>query len=197
MKYKYITSRAARFCAPALVTLAWIGGIHAAVGQNAVLTYQGRVQTSGTNFNGAGQFKFALVTSSNANHQATATANLSGQFVISYNVTSGGSGYVAAPAVTVSGGGGSGATAHAVISGGVVTSVVADTTGAGYTSAPTVTLASPPPNISFATYWSNDGTSVAGSEPSAAVSVPVSSGLFTVALGDTTLMPTTRATRST
>lgn len=35
--------------------------------------------------------------------------------------------------------------------------------------------------------WSNDGTSVDGSEPNAAVSVPVNDGLFSVALGDNTL----------
>lgn len=37
------------------------------------------------------------------------------------------------------------------------------------------------------TYWSNDGTSVAGSEPAAAVSLPVAKGLYSVLLGDTTL----------
>ena len=37
----------------------------------------------------------------------------------------------------------------------------------------------------FTTYWSNDGTSVSGSEPTAPVIVNVSSGLFTVVLGDT------------
>lgn len=36
-------------------------------------------------------------------------------------------------------------------------------------------------------YWSNDGTSTAGSEPTAAVSLPVANGLFTVLLGDTSL----------
>jgi formylglycine-generating enzyme required for sulfatase activity len=36
-------------------------------------------------------------------------------------------------------------------------------------------------------YWSNDGTSVAGSEPRAAVSLAVSDGLYSVRLGDTTL----------
>ena len=35
--------------------------------------------------------------------------------------------------------------------------------------------------------WSNDGTSIDGSEPSTAVSLTVSSGLFTVLLGDTDL----------
>jgi hypothetical protein len=167
--------------------LIFLSGLAVAPAQDTAFTYQGRVRVSGTDFSGAGQFKFALVTSSNMNHRATATANLSGQFVVNYNIISGGNGYVTAPAVTLSGGGGSGATAHAVISGGVVASLVPDAAGSGYLSPPTVTIAAPPPNISFTTYWSNDGTSVAGSEPSAAVSVPVSNGLFTVVLGDTTL----------
>ncbi len=38
-----------------------------------------------------------------------------------------------------------------------------------------------------ATYWSNDGTSAAGSEPTAAVEVDAEDGLFTVFLGDTAL----------
>jgi hypothetical protein len=34
--------------------------------QSTAFTYQGRVMDNGTNFSGAGQFKFALVTSTNA-----------------------------------------------------------------------------------------------------------------------------------
>ena len=56
---------------------------------------------------------FALVTSTNANHQAAATAVMGGvdpnQFVSSCPVVDGGSGYTIAPSVTFSGGGGSGA----------------------------------------------------------------------------------------
>lgn len=37
------------------------------------------------------------------------------------------------------------------------------------------------------TYWSNDGTSTAGSEPTAAVTLPVTKGLYSVHLGDTAL----------
>ena len=77
--------------------------------------------------------------------------------------------------------------AHTTITGGVVTLITVDNPGSGYTGTPTVTIAPPPPNISYATFWSNDGTSVAGSAPTAAASVGVTNGLFTVALGDTTL----------
>ena len=69
-----------------------------------LLNYQGRVVVSGTNFNGTGQFKFALV-----NGNGTQT------------------------------------------------------------------------------FWSNDGTSNAGSQPTAGVSLPVANGLYSVLLGDTAL----------
>src|SRR5262249_37434483 len=109
------------------------------------------------------------------------------EFVSSCTVSFGGNGYSSAPAVTFSGGGGAGATAQANVSGGTVTSITVLTPGSSYSSAPTLTIAPPPPNISYATYWSNDGTSVNGSEPANAVSVNVGGGVFTVILGDTSL----------
>lgn len=157
-------------------------------GQSTGFTYQGRVMDSGTNFNGTGQFQFALVTSTNG-AQATATANMSGvspnEYVASITANLGGSGYTIAPVVTISGGGGTGASAQANISGGAVTSITMLSPGSGYSSAPTVTIA--PPATAYTTYWSNDGTSVNGSEPSSAVAVSVSQGLFTVILGNTAL----------
>ena len=55
-------------------------------------------------------------------------------------VASGGSGYLAAPLVSITGGGGTGATAVANLTNGVVTSITITSPGTGYTSAPTVTL---------------------------------------------------------
>lgn len=163
-----------------------VSTIHA---QNAVFTYQGRVSDSGTNFDGTGQFKFALVTSTNAANQATAVAHApSGGFITLIDVVYGGSGYLTAPVVTISGGGGSGATATAKINGsGVVTNIAVNSPGSGYTSTPTVTVAPPSAQVTYTTYWSNDGTSDNGSEPTAAVNVGVNDGVFTVALGDTNL----------
>ena len=159
-----------------------------AFGQGTAFTYQGRVTDNGTNFNGTGQFQFELVTSTNG-QQATATAITGGvspnEFLSSCIVGNGGSGYTTAPTVKISGGGGTGATAQANISGGMVTSITVLTPGSGYTSTPTITIA--PPSTDYTTLWSNDGTSVNGSEPSSAVSVSVSQGLFTVILGNTTL----------
>ena len=176
-----------RFLLPLLSTVALL---HATLcAQDTLLTYQGRVTSDGTNFTGVGQFKFALVTSVNANKTATATANEpSGGFVTGYTVTSGGSGYASPPTVSIFGGGGSGAVATAQISNGTVIHITVVSPGnGGYTSAPTVVIAPPPEDVSYDTTWSNDGTSVAGTEPGAAVIVGVSNGLFTVTLGDSSL----------
>jgi hypothetical protein len=169
------------------IMLSCLAAAHQAAAQSTVFTYQGRVTDNGTNFNGSGQFQFALVTSTNFNLQATATANLSPPFVTSYNLLSGGSGYTNAPTVTVSGGGGSGAAATTTIANGVVTAINPVLAGSNYSSVPTVTISPPPPDIAYITYWSNDGTSIDGSEPAGAVSVPVINGLFTVVLGDTSI----------
>ena len=71
----------------------------------------------------------------------------SGSGVSSIAVSSGGSGYVGVPLVTISGGGGSGATAEAVVINGVVTAINVTNPGTGYTAAPTVTLSYAGANI--------------------------------------------------
>ena len=75
--------------------------------------------------------------------QATATATVSGNVVTAVTVVSGGSGYTSVPAVTFTGGGGTGAAATAVVTDGVVSAVNVTNGGSGYTSAPTVTIAAP------------------------------------------------------
>jgi len=175
-KFKYI-----------LIALNLLVGGNWAVGQSSVFTYQGRVTDNGTNFNGSGQFEFALVTSTNLGSQATAIATNTSGFITGIGVVNPGDGYTTVPTVTISGGGGSGATATATVSGGRITGIAVNTAGSGYTSTPTVMIAPPPPDIAYTTYWSNDGTSVNGGEPSHAVNVVVDEGLFTVALGDTNL----------
>lgn len=175
------------FLLPTLHLAALLGLTAPALAQNVTFTYQGRVTSGGTPFTGAGQFKFALVTSTDASAPATATAVVSFGFVVNITVDTGGSGYTTPPAVTITGGGGSGASATATVSGGAVTAITIVNNGSGYTSPPTVTVAPPPPSLSYVSYWSNDGTSVNGSEPAAAVSVTVTNGLFTVGLGNTSL----------
>lgn len=64
----------------------------------STISYQGRLQASGTNFNGIGLFKFALVNpGTNAARRATASAVVNSGFITSYVVTDGGWGYTTAP----------------------------------------------------------------------------------------------------
>jgi len=64
----------------------------------------------------------------------------SGQ-IVSVSMVTGGSGYTAPPAVSLSGGGGNGAVLLSHMAGTMVDSVVIVNGGTGYTSAPTVTIA--------------------------------------------------------
>ncbi len=173
-----------------ILTLAVLApALHAQVPQ--LINYQGRVVVGTTNFNGTGQFKFALVSNgTNTAVPATATATVVNGLVDSVTVTNGGAGYTSAPAVTFGDMGGSGATATASVSGGAVTQITVNNAGSGYTQFASAMIAPPPANMSFTTYWSHDGTSVNGSEPFGAggpVSLPVTNGLYSVLLGDTTL----------
>ncbi|MCW1884882.1 autotransporter-associated beta strand repeat-containing protein [Luteolibacter flavescens] len=63
-----------------------------------------------------------------------------GSGVTSIPVTNGGSGYLAAPYVEITGGGGTGATAMASVTDGVVTSITVTSPGINYTSAPTINI---------------------------------------------------------
>jgi hypothetical protein len=154
-----------------------------------IMNYQGRVTVVGSgDFTGAGQLKFALVDGGhNTNGQAAATAIVDHGFIVAVNLVSGGSGYTTPPTVTVTDSTGSGASISANLSGGSVTGFTINDAGHNYSASPTITIAPPPPNIVYVTYWSNDGTSTAGSEPTAAVSLPVNSGSYAVLLGDTNL----------
>lgn len=67
------------------------------------------------------------------------TALTGGTYAVdSVVMTGGGTGYTSAPAVSFSGGGGSGAAGTATVAGGQVIAVMMTTAGTGYTSAPTV-----------------------------------------------------------
>lgn len=84
---------------------------------------------------------------------ATASAQIINGFIVALNVIDGGEGYSTPPAVTISGGGGSGATATAIISRGVVTGFNMISAGAGYSGTPKITIDAPPvaPTIGIAT----------------------------------------------
>jgi hypothetical protein len=75
---------------------------------------------------------------------ASATAELVGGFVVKLDIVDSGSGYLQAPGVTISGGGGSGARAIAEISGGKVVNLIVTSAGVGYTNTPQVNINPPP-----------------------------------------------------
>jgi hypothetical protein len=91
---------------------------------------------------------------------AVATATVAAGKVSAITVTSGGAGYSLNPAVTLTGGGGTGAIAVSVVSNGVVSGVQVIDGGSGYTTAPTVTIP-PPPSSPPGTYLTVAGTSTA------------------------------------
>lgn len=80
-----------------------------------------------------------------AGEPATAVATVTAGFVTAITVTSGGSEYTSEPAVTITGGGGSGATARVVLVEGRVSLIVVLTAGTGYLSIPQV-IVEPPTN---------------------------------------------------
>ncbi len=169
------------------IALLFLAAAPAALSQTpALVSYQGRVQT-GTppaDFTGNGQFKFALIAgTANISVAATATATRTGSFITDYTVVNQGAGYITAPVVTVTGGGGSGATATAVLTGDKVTAITPVNGGTGYTGTPNVNIAAPPPRQQ--SLWNNNGTITA--DPVNAVSLTVNGGLYSVLLGDTSL----------
>ncbi len=153
-----------------------------------LLNYQGRVAVGGLNFDGTGQFKFALVDGgTNTSRQATAAPVVTVGFITSVTVIDGGAGYTSAPTATVRDikGGGSGARLRPEVSGGAVTAITVLDAGSGYTAFASVEVSAPPPNIVYQTFWGNaPDTAPADGEPDAAVSLPVTKGLYSVLLGD-------------
>ncbi len=77
---------------------------------------------------------------------ATGVPTVSFGFIVNGTVTSGGSGYLTPPTVTVNDANGAGAVITAGISSGVVTGLVVQATGSGYSTGATLTIASPPSN---------------------------------------------------
>jgi len=88
--------------------------------------------------------------------------------VTSITVTAGGSGYVSAPAVTISGS--ATATATATVSGGAVTAITVVSSDTGFVVPPTVTIAAPPTGVQATATavingFSGSTVSVAGALP--------------------------------
>lgn len=87
------------------------------------------------------QWWFAATQQTNA----VAAAITSYGFVVSANVSEGGTGYLAAPSVQFVGGSGSGASGYAIISNRMVTAIIMTNAGYGYTTPPTIQIAPPAP----------------------------------------------------
>lgn len=114
---------------------------------------------------------------------ATATVDLTpgsptlGQ-ITAITVTNGGSGFVRAPGINITGGGGFGAWAQATVAGGRVTGITLLTGGANYTFAPTITVGSTTEvkmvpavaSLGFPSTWPKDGRD--GGVPDPATSGP-------------------------
>jgi hypothetical protein len=83
------------------------------------------------------------VESTDTPRKAVGTAQVVNGFFVGVELTDPGYGYTSAPAVRITGGGGSGATAIAVVENGVVTGVAITNPGSGYTGTPKVSIASP------------------------------------------------------
>jgi len=71
---------------------------------------------------------------------AGTVVEISNQTVSSVAINNAGSGYLTAPTISFTGGGGAGAAATATVSGGAITSIVMTNNGTGYTSAPSVVI---------------------------------------------------------
>lgn len=91
----------------------------------------------------------------NNTSQATAVPVITSGFITGATITSGGSGYITPPTVTVNAALGSGAVITAGISGGVVTALTVQNAGSGYTSGATITIA-PPPSNSYQVFTSTN-----------------------------------------
>ena len=113
--------------------------------------------------------------------QAVASATITTSFIAEINVTSGGSGYIEAPQIKITGGGGSGATATATVSSGAVTDINVVTSGTNYASLPSIEIN---PSTGVFVSFTSTGTLptplVSGTAYRAEPPLNTSNGTFTV-----------------
>ena len=155
-----------------------------------LINYQGRVAVGGVNFDGTGQFKFALVDGAgvNTSRPATATATVLAGVITGVTVTDGGAGYTSVPLAMIASASGSGATLSCVVTGGAIASIAVNPSNSGYSGSVDVKIDAPPNGMSYPIYWSNaPDVDPADGEPDAAVKLTVTKGLYSVLLGDATL----------
>lgn len=158
-----------------------------------LLHYQGRIAVDGVNFEGAGQFKFALVDAGTVvtpeTRQATAFATISDGLITRVTMVDVGTGYTKIPRVEILSKSGIGGVLRAVLAHGTVDSIAVLNPGEGYIEGDEVVIGAPnaTPYTVYQTYWSNDGTGSDGGQPAVAVELSVTKGLYDVLLGDPSL----------
>ena len=137
------------------VTLAQLPAAVVTNGGNITGTFSGNAAGL-TNLNGANltgtvaddrlSANVARLNVPNTATTATGLPVVSFGFIVNATVSSGGSGYLTPPTVTVNAAGGSGAVIGAQISGGAVISLTVSNAGSGYPTNTTLTIAPPPSN---------------------------------------------------
>ena len=174
-----------------VASLVFHGPAPLSAGVPQLMNYQGRVTHKGQNVDGSGHFKFSLVDGGvDQSVTATATAEVNGDGrVREIHVTQAGSGYTAPPSVRIEGTG-DGVRAEAVLEGDHVASITVVEGGSGFSqiTPATVIISPPPPNLVSTTFWSHDGTGINGREPDTAIELSVRKGLYSVMLGDASVM---------
>lgn len=125
---------------PPTITISGGGGAGATA--RGLVSSDGKLKWIYLTNEGSGYTTIPTVTVGSGTATAVAKVNLDTQVVISVTITAGGTGYVVAPTITFSGGGGAGTSAVAQISGGIVKAISMTAYGSGYTSAPSVTFSS-------------------------------------------------------
>lgn len=166
--YPEVSMKPNKPIAGCLAFLALADAMPASAGVPQMIHYQGRVAVGGTNFDGSGMFKFALVDGGTVvvpeTLQATAIAVVVGGEIRAITAIEGGAGYVTAPSVEIQDKEGFGAKAVAIVGGGKVTEINVTEPGTGYGDG-TQVLVGPPnatPYYVYIFWWSHDGSSVGG-----------------------------------
>ena len=144
---------------------------------------------AGENFDGVGSFKFSLIggevdTNRSAQAEVTGTER---RGISEINIIDGGTGYVTPPQIQVVGTG-TGAQLTAQIENGSLVGITIDDPGTQYAIVPPPQLIidPPPPVLASAPFWRHDGIDGLG-EPTTFITLPVSKGLYSLLLGDTSI----------
>src|SRR5271157_3487504 len=193
-----VTAGGTGYSSPPTVTIGppGVGGVQA----TATSTVAGNAVTDVTITNPGSVYASApAVSFGGPGTGALATAFITPGYISSITVTSGGTGYTAAPTLTIVGGGGTGATATAILTPTSIATIAPTAGGSGYTGTPSVNIGAPnmaggvqAKATAIVTNEQVTGFTVtnAGSGYTSAPSVTVTGGSGTGATAIATLTPT-------